>query len=453
NRGDDLKIISPEITRTKRGSATALSESPRNAEVLWVGSDDGYVWVTKDGGKEWTNVTKNIGLPGDRWVATIEASRFVEGRAYVCFDAHRSNDDKPYVYVTQDFGATWKPIMANLPAFGSTRCLREDVVNPDLLYCGTEFAIFASIDRGLSWTKINNNLPTVAIHEVAVHPTAGEIVVATHGRSLWVLDVSGLRQMKKETIQADAHLYQPHTVIRYRSEPARGGTTRRFVGESAPVGAQIYFNLNKKAEQVSLKVVDAKGEVVTELQRVPKEAGLHKVSWTLNRTGPSMLGGFMDSLGSVGSSAGRRGQGGRTSGAGSSASTGGGTGAQASGASGESGTAQAGGAQAGSGRRGGQPQTTTGTGTAGTSTASQTSGTPVQGGGGPVGMGMERPGFGGRVVPPGTYGIVLTVDGKEYRQTVQVIGDPNVPESFRLTPEEEMELELDQTEYKRKLEK
>lgn len=378
NRGDDLKIISPEITRTKRGSATALSESPRNGDIIWAGTDDGYVWVTKDGGKEWTNVTKNIGLPGDRWVSTLEASRFVDGRAYVCFDAHRSNDDKPYVYVTEDFGATWKPIMANLPVIGSTRCLREDVTNADLLYCGTEFNVFASIDRGTSWTKINNNLPTVAIHEVAVHPTAGEIVVATHGRSLWVVDVAALRQMKPDSIKADATLYQPHTVIRYRTEPARGGTTRRYTGESVPFGANIYFNLGKPAEKVSLKIVDAKGETVSELSRIPKEAGLHKVTWTLTRTATNLLGGMFEGTGGGG---GRRNQGG--------------------------------------------------------------------GGGGAGGPGA---GF-GRVVPPGIYGVVLTVDGKEIKQTIQVVGDPNIPDSLRLSEEEEEAWELDQKTYRRTLEK
>ena len=159
-QGEDLKIISPEITRTKRGTATALSESPRNADVLWAGTDDGNLWVSRDGGKKWTNVADKVtGLPGPRWVSTIEASRFAEGRAYVCFDAHRSDDDKPYCYVTENFGETWKPITNNLPAFGSTRCLREDVINQNLLFCGTEFGCFASTNRGANWTKINGTPP------------------------------------------------------------------------------------------------------------------------------------------------------------------------------------------------------------------------------------------------------------------------------------------------------
>src|SRR5207247_1962634 len=107
----------------------------------WVGTDDGALWVTRNGGKNWKDVTAKVGLPGPYWVATIEASRFAEGRAYVAFDAHRSNDDKPYVYATEDFGETWKSLNANLPGFGSTRCLREDVSNADLLYLGTEFSV------------------------------------------------------------------------------------------------------------------------------------------------------------------------------------------------------------------------------------------------------------------------------------------------------------------------
>src|SRR5262249_51568907 len=108
DRGDDLRPISPELARTARGSATALAESPRNPDVLWVGTDDGYLWVTRDGGRNWANVTARVGLPGPRWVAHVEASRSEEGRAYVAFDGHRSDDDEPYVSVTEDHGPTWR---------------------------------------------------------------------------------------------------------------------------------------------------------------------------------------------------------------------------------------------------------------------------------------------------------------------------------------------------------
>src|SRR5262249_12423835 len=224
DRGSNPLPISPEITATKQGSATALSESPKNPNVLYVGTDDGFLWVTKDGGREWTNVTKNVGLPVLRHVASLEASRYEEGRCYAVFDGHRSDDDAPYAFVTEDFGKTWKSLNASLPTWGSTRVLREDVQNPNLLFLGTEFAAWASLDRGKSWTKINNNLPTVAVPEFAIHPTAGEVVIATHGRSLWVCDVSALRQITPEARKADAFLFKPTTAIRWRTEASHGRT-------------------------------------------------------------------------------------------------------------------------------------------------------------------------------------------------------------------------------------
>ena len=250
-RGDEPKAISPELTRSGKGSASALAESPRNPDELWAGTDDGNLWVTRDGGAKWENIIAKVGLPKRYWVATIEPSRHVAGRCYVCFDAHRSDDDEPYVYVTEDYGQTWKAIRGNLPT-GSSRCLREDLFNPDVLYLGTEFAAWASIDRGLSWTKINNNLPTVAIHELALHPTAGDMVAATHGRSLWVLDVTPLRQLKPAMVKAPATLLAPNTAVRWRREPTRGTTygmgARDYFGENPPAGSlQIFYALTKKA--------------------------------------------------------------------------------------------------------------------------------------------------------------------------------------------------------------
>jgi photosystem II stability/assembly factor-like uncharacterized protein len=373
-QGDDLRVISPEITRTKRGSGTALAESPRNPDVLWVGTDDGALWVTRDGGQQWTNVADKVGLPGPRWVATIEPSRFAEGRAYVAFDAHRSDDDEPYVYVTEDYGQTWKSLRSNLPT-GSTRVLREDVQNPDLLFVGTEVAVFVSLDRGSYWTKLNNNLPTVAVHELAIHPTAGEMVAATHGRSLWVLDVTPLRQMTPEVLKAKAHLYRPNTVVRWRQEPSKGGTNRRFVGTNPPVGAQFYFSLAQKADKVSLKVLDSEGKTVRELQ-APNGPGLHLVAWNLTRP-PARQDG--EPVGGAGQRGGRGGFGQR-------------------------------------GGRGGAAQPP-----------------------GPGGVGQRGGrGFGqfGQPVSAGIYRVVLTVDGQEFSQTVRVEADPSVP-TMIITPEED----------------
>ena len=289
DRGNDLRVISPDITATKRGSASALAESPRNPDVLYAGTDDGYLWVTRDGGKEWTNITKNVGLPGLRWVASIEASRFDDGRAFVVFDGHRSNDDEPYVFMTEDFGQSWKSLRGNLP-WGSTRVLREDIENPNLLYLGTEFGAWCSLDRGKTWDRLNTNLPTVAVHEFAVHPTAGEVVAATHGRSFWILDVTALRQLTPEALRANARLYRPLTAVRYRPEPSHGRTNRRFVGENPPAGAPLYYSLGKKASKVSLKVLDVDGKLIRELE-TSKEPGLHKVVWNLAQAPERRAGG------------------------------------------------------------------------------------------------------------------------------------------------------------------
>jgi photosystem II stability/assembly factor-like uncharacterized protein len=279
DRGNNLQIISPEITTTSQGTGTALSESPVNPNVVYVGTDDGNLWVTQDGGKEWVNITRNVGLQGPRWVASIEASRYAAGRAYVVFDGHRSDDDEPYVYVTENHGKTWRSLRGNLP-WGSTRVLREDISNPDLLFLGTEFGAWASLDRGESWTKINNNLPTVAVHEFALHPTTGEVVIATHGRSLWICDVSALRQITPEARKADAFLYRPTAAIHWRSEPNRGRTGRHFVGENPPAGAVLWYSLGKQAEKVTFKIVDIEGKTVR-TWTADASPGLHQAAWNL----------------------------------------------------------------------------------------------------------------------------------------------------------------------------
>lgn len=282
DRGNDMQIISPEITLTGRGSATALSESPRDPDVLYVGTDDGALWVTRDGGHEWKNITGNIGAPGPRWVATIEASRFADGRVYVCLDGHRSDDDNAYVFVSEDFGETFAPLHQGLPR-GSTRCLREDVVNENLLYLGTEFALWVSVDRGQSWSQFNQKLPTVAIHEVAIHPTNGEIVVATHGRSLWAVDITPLRTLDPVKLATETLFPAPREVVRWRSAPARGGTNRRYVAQNPDRGAQIWYSIPEKVAKAVIRIEDIEGQVVTEIPGKP-EPGMHRVVWNLLRT-------------------------------------------------------------------------------------------------------------------------------------------------------------------------
>lgn len=393
DRGNNLQIISPEITLTKRGSASALAESPKNPNVLYAGTDDGALWMTRDGGKSWTNITKNVGLPKPHWVSSIEPSRFVEGRAYVAFDGHRADVDDPLVYVTEDFGKTWKSIGANLP-WGSTRVLREDISNPNLLVVGTEFGAWFSLDRGKYWNRLGTNLPTVAVHEFAFHPNNGEVVAATHGRSVWVLDISALRQVKAEHLTSKPALYKPESVVRWRSEPIRGRTNRRFIGQNPAPGAQIYYSLPQKAEKVALKIVDISGATVREFQ--PKnDAGFYRLAWDLRATArqTNTTNTSTRSQRSTGStnevtrSGGPRGSSQRSGGAGS----------------------RAGGSSTGEGERAGSEVASSGSQRGGRS-------------GGAGGRG------GGSSVMPGTYRIVLSVDGEEFAQTIRVEPDPLIPD-------------------------
>ena len=285
DRGNDLRKISPEITASDRGSATALAESPRDPDILYVGTDDGALWVTRDGGDNWQDITKNLGLAEQYLVSSVEASRHEPGRAYVALDGHRSDNDAPHIYVTEDKGETWRSLTGNLP-HGSTRCLREDVVNPDLLYCGTEFAIWASLDRGGHWTKINNNLPTVAIHEIAVHPTENEIVAGTHGRSLWVLDIAPLRGFTSKIAGAKAHLFKPPAGVLWAGTLTSSHSgNRHFLGQNPSFGAGISYYLGADAKDVAIEIRDIRGEVIRNLPAEGKR-GLHQVVWDLRR-GPS----------------------------------------------------------------------------------------------------------------------------------------------------------------------
>ncbi len=349
--GKNLKVISPDITLTKKGTASALAESFTECGVLYVGTTDGALWITRDGGHQWTNIygkpkqkntkatPKNASqkkskagsqaagksaaakkhavqatnktppqtkstkakqtvpspappgkslaalIPGPCWVSSIEPSHFKSGRVYITLDGHRSDDDAPYVFVSEDYGKTWRSLVADLPAgVGSTRVIREDLYDEDLLYLGTEFGIWVTIDRGASWTRLNSNLPTVAVHEIAIHPSAGEIVAATHGRSLWILDVSALRQTTAKTLDEAVHLYRPHPAIKWRRRPSRGSAgTRQFIGQNPPFGAVIYYWLAKPAQEVELTITDIEGKVVRRLDG-KLDRGLHIVNWDLRRT-------------------------------------------------------------------------------------------------------------------------------------------------------------------------
>jgi hypothetical protein len=255
--------------------------------LLYVGTDDGQLWTTRDAGASWKNITETLkDLPGPRRISSIEASRFKEGRAYVVFDGHFHDDDSPLVFVTEDHGATWKSLRGNLPE-GCTRVLREDIKNPDLLYLGGEFGAWVSLDRGSIWSKLGSNLPAVAIHEIAVHPSAGEIVAATHGRGIYILDVATLRQTTSKLADETAYLFEPKpTVLWGRSVRGRFFGQQPFAGENPKQGGVLHYWLAQKADKADLRIEDADGKVVRRF-KIKGEPGLHEVVWDL-RIGSGM---------------------------------------------------------------------------------------------------------------------------------------------------------------------
>ncbi|MEM7785006.1 MAG: PDZ domain-containing protein [Planctomycetota bacterium] len=269
--------------KVQKGTVGQVSESEATAEQTEVAenspSDEKKVVKSPVGEGSLASF-----LPGPRWVSSIEASRFAAGRCYITFDGHRSNDDGVYVFKTEDFGKSWVSIRANIPdSAGSVRVIREDVKNSNLLYLGCEFSAWVSIDRGESWTKLGG-LPTVAVHEIAVHPTAGEIVAGTHGRSLWIADVSILRQLSKDKLAADSNLFDIKDAIRWQRQPAAGNSgTRRFVGSNPPTGSLIGYSLGKNARQVELTISNLSGSVVKTFSEVSREKGVHQIRWDLTQ--------------------------------------------------------------------------------------------------------------------------------------------------------------------------
>jgi hypothetical protein len=233
-------------------------------------------------------------LPGPRWVSSIEASRYSAGRCYMTFDGHRYDDDEPYLFVTEDYGKSWASLRGNLPATaGVTRVIREDIVNENILYLGCEFSAWVTIDRGANWTKLEGGLPTVAVHDFAQHPTSGELIIGSHGRGVWIADVTPLRQWNAENLKAGAKLYRPNRVVLWRSMPERGDTgPRRFQGENPSREAQIFYSLAESVQQVKLEVKDIRGKTIFEFENEPTAKGLHRMTWNLRSQGGGRGRGF-----------------------------------------------------------------------------------------------------------------------------------------------------------------
>jgi len=418
NRGQSWEIISPDLTtndKSKQQSSggpvtvdntaaefhctiLTIAESPVKAGVIWVGTDDGNIQVTQDGGKTWKNVVANIkGLPANSWIPAIEASRFDAGTAYVAVDRHRNDDYAPHAFATTDFGQTWKPIKGNLPAKGYLHVVREDPKVRNLLYAGTELGVFASWDGGGRWVSIRNNLPPVAVNDLAIHPRDNDLIAGTHGRGVWVLDNIAPLQQLGAAIASDAHLFDTRPAMRFQTwgkDAALGSKT--FTAQNPPNGAMIDFYLKEDARgPIIITVADKSGKTIRTIRSAQAKAGVNRVIWDLRHDSPRMtpetLGAAMGAGGAGGPGAG----GGRGFGGG-----GGGFGG------GQGRGAQAGGAQAGG---------ATGEGEAG-----------AEGGGFGGGFGGRFGGAFGPAAIPGEYTIKLRAGGKELSKTVQVKLDPRV---------------------------
>jgi len=289
----------------------ALAESPIEKGLIWAGSDDGLIHVTRDGGKHWSNVTsKEFG----DWslVSIIEASPHSAGTAYVAIDRHKLDDFHPYLFKTADYGKTWTKITAGLPDNSYAHAIREDPKRKGMLYAGTENCIYISFDDGGHWQSLKLNLPTTPTHDLTIKGDG--LIVATHGRAFWALDdIAPLRQMNAAPESGEAHLYQPSSAIRFRG-PGFTLPATVPVGANPPAGAVIYYSLKTAPkEQITLEVLDAQGKLVRKYsskktgegaspdeeefgirrpgQELPAEAGLNHFVWDMHFEPPTRVPG------------------------------------------------------------------------------------------------------------------------------------------------------------------
>jgi photosystem II stability/assembly factor-like uncharacterized protein len=278
-----------------------ISESPVLPGLVWVGTDDGNVQVSRDGGTTFTEVGKNLpGLAANQlhWISRIDASHFDPGTAYVAVDDHRADDLKPHVFVTRNFGQSFESISNDLPSSGNVQVIREDPKNRNLLYAGTEFGLFISLDGGKQWKKFMTNYPTVRTDDILVHPRDNDLIVATHGRSVYIADdITPLQQWTPEVQSQDAFLFDIRPAVSWLNDQQRGqqvGGQKVFVGDNAPRGAFINYYLKSAAPgDVKISIADASGKVVRTMDGT-KQAGVNRLVWNLAPNPPpgQQAGGF-----------------------------------------------------------------------------------------------------------------------------------------------------------------
>jgi photosystem II stability/assembly factor-like uncharacterized protein len=303
--GQSWQVISPDLTtndKSKQGFSGgltgdnigveyfsvifAIAESPKEKGLIWVGTNDGLVQLTRDGGKNWTNVTKNIpNLPPWGTVSNIEPSRYEPGAAYITVDFHQVNNRDPFIYKTKDYGKTWKAITNGIPhtMLSYAHCIREDPVRAGLLYVGTENGLYVSFDDGEKWEPLQSNLPRAPVYWMVVQEHFNDLVIATYGRGFWILDdLTPIQQMSQTVRDSTAYLFPPHPTYRFR--PGTVPVTMSddpSAGQNPPYGAAInYYLKSVPTGDVRIRIEDAKGQTVRTLTGT-KNVGLNRVTWNL----------------------------------------------------------------------------------------------------------------------------------------------------------------------------
>ena len=320
-RGDNMFPISPDLTnrdtmkirvsqKTTGGitldatgaetyaTIVSLNESPMRPGMLYAGTDDGNVWISKSDGGSWDNLSGRFaGVPKGTYVSRIEPSAHDSATVYVTFDNHRNGDFTPYVFVSNDFGKTFRSIVANLPTGGPdfVHVVREDPYNRDLLFVGTDVGAYLSLDRGGSWQRFMTGLPATPVHDLRIHPRDHELIAATHGRSIWIVDIAPLEQWKDSVTSKAVALFAPKTAYQYGQSLAAtqmagggGGVGHKLFEAQGPAyGADIQYRVTNgtAASRARIAIVDASGDTIRVLNG-PGANGLHRVTWDFRGTAP-----------------------------------------------------------------------------------------------------------------------------------------------------------------------
>jgi hypothetical protein len=310
NQGDDLVPISPDLSRQDEekiqiststtggitvdntgaetfATVVSLNESPLQQGLLYAGTDDGNLWVSADDGGNWTDLTEKLDglVPDGTYVSRIEPSHHDADRFYVTFDNHRRGDFTPYVLVSDDGGESFRSISSDLPTGKPdfAHVIREDLVNENLLFVGTDVGAYVSLDRGGSWTRFMNGLPTVPVHDLQIHPREGDLIAGTHGRSIWIVNITPLQQLDASVMASDAHLFEPAPTYHFGTRPTGGEFTAQayFQAGSGSSGAQIrYWLAEATDEDVEITIQDDEGNEIQTLTG-SKRAGFHTATWNL----------------------------------------------------------------------------------------------------------------------------------------------------------------------------